>query len=88
MLVHDPATDQGDHQVATPVTTRPINNDHLGNSSPSKREVHDLRNEKTNCQINEIIGASHAVVFSPDTLAQARSEGYDNCANCVGSSTR
>ena len=50
----------------------------LGNSSPSKLEVHDLTAEKKNCQIDEIISAGHAVGFVPDTLAQAHQEGYDN----------
>jgi len=61
---------------------------YLGNSSPSKKEVHDLHNEKTNCQINEILKSGNAVGFDPDTLQQAHSEGYDNCAYCIGSSTR
>jgi hypothetical protein len=51
-------------------------------------EVHDLRNENTNCQIDEIIRNGHAVVFSPDTLQQARSEGYDNGHYCLGGSRR
>ena len=70
------------------VSQRPINERFLGNSSSSKMEVHDLKNEKPQCQINEIIAAGHAVVFSPDTLVQAKSEGYDNGAFCIGNSTR
>ena len=61
----------------------------VGNTNNT--EVHDLDNEKTGgnqCQIDEIIQANHAVTFSPDTLAQAHSEGYDNCAHCIGGSTR
>lgn len=58
----------------------------LGNTN--KTEVHDLRNEKGNCQINEILKAGHAVGFRPDTLEQAHSEDYDNCAYCIGGSTR
>jgi hypothetical protein len=54
----------------------------------NKMEVHDLDNEKISCQINEIIAAGHSRTFNPDTLAQARIEGYDNCAYCIGSSTR
>jgi len=56
----------------------------------NKKEVHDLDNEKTaanQCQIDEIIAAGHAVTFTPDTLAQAHSEGYGNCAHCIGGST-
>jgi len=55
------------------------------------KEVHDLDNEDTResgCQIDEIIAAGHAKTFSPDTLEQARREGYDNCAKCIGVSTR
>ena len=60
----------------------------VGNRNPGHEEVHDLDNEKTQCQIDEIIRAKHAVAFRPDTLAQARSQGYDNCAYCIGGSTR
>jgi hypothetical protein len=51
-------------------------------------EVHDLYSEKANCQIEEILRARNAVGFQPDTLAQARSEAYDNCAYCIGGSMR
>lgn len=74
--------------MAQTVYTRPTNKRYLGNSSPSKMEVHDLHNEKTQCQIDEIIRAGHAVVFTPDTLTQAHSERYDNGAYCIGGSTR
>lgn len=72
--------------MATPVPTRPTNKRYLGNSS--KKEVHDLTNEKPQCQINEIIAAGNAVVFTPDTLDQAHREGYDNGYYCIGGSTR
>lgn len=61
----------------------------VGNTN--KLEVHDLDNEQTGaneCQIDEIISAGHAVTFSPDSLAQAHSEGYDNGAYCIGGSRR
>ena len=74
--------------MATPVNSRPVDKRYLGNSDLSHLEVHDLYNEKTQCQIDEIIQAGHAVVFTPDTLQQAHSEGYDNCAYCLGGSTR
>jgi hypothetical protein len=54
-------------------------------------EVHDLDNEQTapnECQINEIIRAGHVVIFYPDSLEQARREGFDNCAYCIGESKR
>lgn len=56
------------------------------NKSSSKKEVHDLDNEKTNCQINEIIRAGHAVPYN--SLDAARVAGYDNCRWCIGGSTR
>lgn len=68
---------------------RSNNKQFLGNSN--SKEVHDLDNEDTSgsgCQINEIIRAGHAVYFTPDTLAQAHSEGYDNCAKCLSGSRR
>jgi len=38
--------------------------------------------------IDKLISYGYAVVFNPDTVAQARSEGYDNCHFCIGGSTR
>jgi hypothetical protein len=59
---------------------------YLANISPSKLEVHDLDNEKTNCQIDEIIRAGHDKAYT--SLASAHADGYDNCAYCLGSSKR
>ena len=62
---------------------------YVGNTNTT--EVHDLDNEKTGanqCQIDEIIAAGHAVTFTPDSLDQAHSEGYDNGAHCIGDSQR
>ncbi len=74
--------------MVTPVYSKPTDKNYLGNSSSSKMEVHNLNKETANCQINEIIKAGHAVVFAPDTLSQAHSEGYDNCHYCIGDSER
>lgn len=57
---------------------------YLGNTN--KTEVHDLDNERTNCQIDEIISAGHDTPF--ETLAAAQRAGYDNCAYCLGNSKR
>jgi hypothetical protein len=60
---------------------------YLGNTS--KKEVHDLDNEKTGanqCQIDEIIRASNDKPFT--SLSSANSAGYDNCAYCLGGSSR
>jgi hypothetical protein len=54
-----------------------------------KKEVHDLDKEdtsKSGCQIDEIINAGHDRPFN--SLADARAQGYDNCAKCLGGSTR
>ena len=70
---------------AYPTTTK-LGIRYLGNSH--KKEVHDLRNEKVQCQINEILQKRHAVTFSPDHIAEAHICGYDNCAYCIGGSLR
>jgi hypothetical protein len=59
---------------------------YLANSSKSKMEVHDLDNEQTNCQIDEIIKAGHDRPYT--SLSSAHADGYDNCAYCLGGSTR
>ncbi len=74
--------------MAVPVIGRPKDKRYLGNDSPSMMEVHELYYETANCQIDEIIDEGHAVVFVPDTHEQARKEGYDNCAFCIGRSER
>ena len=57
---------------------------YLGNVH--KMEVHDLDNEKTQCQIDEIIGKGHERPYN--NLSDAHANGYDNCAYCIGNSTR
>lgn len=59
---------------------------YLANASPSKREVHDLDNENTNCQIDEIIRAGNDRPY--DSREAANRDGYDNCAYCIGGSNR
>lgn len=57
---------------------------YLGNTNTL--EVHDTDDEQTNCQLDEIL-ASHRKWY--DTLAAAKADlSYDNCAWCIGSSTR
>ena len=58
----------------------------LANKNPTKREVHDLDAEKTNCQVDEIIRAGHDKPYN--SLSSARADGYDNCAYCLGGSKR
>ncbi|HJO05850.1 MAG TPA: hypothetical protein QGG37_00725 [Chloroflexota bacterium] len=71
--------------MATSISARLVGNQLLGNADTT--EVHDLTKEQQ-CQIATIVQNGQAVTFSPDTLAQARSEGYDNCHHCIGGSTR
>lgn len=52
----------------------------------NKLEVHDLDQETTNCQIDEIIDAGNDKPF--DFLSDAHAAGYDNCHYCLGASTR
>jgi hypothetical protein len=59
---------------------------YLGNASPSKKEVHDLDNENTNCQIDEIIRAGSDGTYN--CLSSAQAAGLDNCYNCIGASKR
>ena len=60
----------------------------VGNRNPSHMEVHDLTARTPSCQLEEILLAGHAVRFVPDALEQAHADGYDNCAWCIGSSSR
>lgn len=50
---------------------------YLANKSWTKREVHDLDNENTNCQIDEIIQAGNDEPYT--LLSVAHQDGYDNC---------
>lgn len=59
---------------------------YLANTNPRTKEVHDLDNERSNCQINEIIRAGNDRPYT--SLAAARADGYDNCHYCLGGSTR
>jgi len=51
----------------------------LGNSG--SRELHDLDNQQTNCQINEIDFDRRFYFSSPEAATTA---GYDFCAHCFG----
>ena len=62
---------------------------YLANTSPRKKEVHDLDNEKTGanqCQIDEIITAGNDKPYNSQKTAN--DAGYDNCKHCIGNSTR
>ena len=60
---------------------------YLGNIN--NMEVHDLDQEDARangCQIDEIIAAGNDRPYT--SLAAAHAVGYDNCAKCLGGSTR
>ncbi len=59
---------------------------YCANTSPSKKEVHDLDKEKVKCQIDEIVRAGHAKPYQ--SLHTAYVDGYDCCHWCIGGSTR
>ncbi len=59
---------------------------YLANTSPSKREVHDLDAEKAQCHIDEIIKAGHDKPYN--SLEAAHRDGYDDCAHCLPNSKR
>ena len=57
---------------------------YLGNTN--SLEVHDTTNEQTNCQLDEV-KSEHRRWY--DTLEEAKRDlAYDNCAWCIGASTR
>lgn len=47
-----------------------------------KKEVHDLDNEKTSCQVDEIIKAGHDKPFT--SLSSAHAAGMEDCGWCLG----
>ena len=55
---------------------------YLGNNNTM--EIHDLENQNTNCQINEIL-EEHKVWFNTleDAKAAMRHEGYNGCRWCM-----
>ena len=57
---------------------------YVGNTD--SKHVHDLENEQTSCQIDELIRAWNDRLFT--TLGGAHAAGYDNCAYCLGRSKR
>jgi len=57
---------------------------YLGNTNTL--EVHDTNAETGNCQLDEIL-AEHRRWY--DSLSEAKADRpYDNCAHCIGGSTR
>lgn len=59
---------------------------YLANANTSSREVHDLDDERTNCQIDEIIAAGNERPY--DSVSAAVADGYDRCHWCLGGSNR
>jgi hypothetical protein len=59
---------------------------YVANTSPYKREVHDLDNESRNCLIDEVIRAGQDRPY--ESLSDAKREDFGMCAYCVGESNR
>lgn len=57
---------------------------YMGNKN--KKEVHNVANQTTRCQLAEVIQAGNDVPFQ--SQASANQAGYDNCQHCIGGSTR
>ena len=71
----------GDHLIALNGISEPnLIGSFLGNRST--KELHNLRNQQTNCQIGLITAKGHARSFL--CLSQPIREGYDFCAWCFG----
>ena len=54
---------------------------YCANTASGKKQVHDLDNEKTQCQIDEIVASGQAKPYN--YLADAYNAGYDNCRWCL-----
>ena len=59
---------------------------YVANTSPYKREVHDLDNESRNCQVDEVIRAGQDKPY--ESLLDAKQEDFGFCAYCVQQSSR
>lgn len=53
---------------------------YVANTSPYKREVHDLENENRSCMIDEIVRVRQDKPFG--SLADARREEFTECPFC------
>jgi len=53
---------------------------YVGNRNPQKMEVHDLDNERPQCDIDKIW---HAEVVMFDQLDKAMKEGFKACPYCL-----
>jgi hypothetical protein len=59
---------------------------YVANTSPYRREVHDLDNENRACQIDEIIRAGQDMPYT--SLDSARRDDFGQCAFCSEGSHR
>lgn len=50
--------------------------------------AHDVSNEKVQCALAAAIDSGHGVTFVPDSAAQARLEGFEDCPYCLGPDPR
>ncbi|MGH7602899.1 MAG: hypothetical protein ACRENK_02755 [Gemmatimonadaceae bacterium] len=59
---------------------------YVANTSPYRREVHDLDNENRNCQVDEIIRSGQDMPYT--SLDAARRDDFGQCAFCSEGSNR
>jgi hypothetical protein len=59
---------------------------YIANTSPYRREVHDLDNENRNCQVDEIIRTGQDKPYS--SLSEARQDDFNQCAFCSANAER
>ena len=59
---------------------------YVANTSPYRREVHDLDNENRNCQVDEIIRSGQDKPYS--SLTDARHDEFNPCAYCSANGDR
>ena len=52
-----------------------------------KLVVHDLDFESNMCCIDDLLKKYKVIPFTPDSINQAYTEGYDNCKYCIGGYT-
>jgi hypothetical protein len=59
---------------------------YIANTSPYRREVHDLDNENRNCLVDEIIRAGQDKPYT--SLEAARIDDFGPCSFCSASGNR
>jgi hypothetical protein len=59
---------------------------YVANTSPYRREVHDLDSESRHCLVDEIIRAGQDKPYS--SIQEARQDDFNQCALCLPDANR